>query len=533
MLQTLREKPVVKKLVLSAVLVVMVLGIGIGAASVLTDLLTGRNSSASVPNAPWAMKIGSETISPEAFNAELRRISRQYEQMGMTETPDFQNRVRFEAVQSILRRTLETNEARKSGLTVTDREVADRIVAMPELQRDGQFIGRDAYQRMLAANDMSVGRFEEGIREGLLNEKWESLVGAGAVVTDHEIDTELAKRNQKVRFDYVMVDASKFAPTSSVSDADVKSYYEAHPDRYQRAESRRARYVLVDPKASESQIPAPSADEIKKAYEADKTHFPGSLAEAQAQVRRQLVYQKSVAEADRRAAQFRATITDPAGFDAAAAKAGFKVEDTGELKRDGDGGALGPAFLDALFAAAPGTVTGPVTTLKGTAVFVAATAQAAGRATVEEARKDVLADLSKEKGREAALAAAKRAVAASGSDLAKVAQALSSTVQNAPMISKGEPVPTIGYDPSVEAAAFSTEAGAVAQPVTTSGGSIVVLKVVEKKAPDPGTLASSRDAIMRELQKSREMALVSSILEAALKRTEFKTNEEFFRQFGS
>lgn len=531
MLQTLRSNPIFGKVVLSAVLLVMVLGIGIGVTSVFTDLLSGRASSSS-SSGPWAIRVGPETISTLTFQSELRNVSREIESTGLGQMPDSQARARFEAMRRLVRRSLETQEARRTGIKVSDQEVSDRITSMPTFQRDGQFIGPDEYRQILARNELDVTSFENGIRDSVLMEKWESMVGAGAGVSEREVDQELAKRNQKVRFDFVLVDPSKHAPTPSESD--VKAYYEGHPDRYQRGETRRARYVLIDATSAEAQVPAPTEDEIKKAYEADRASFPGTLEQSHDAVKRQVVYQKAQTETDRRAAVFKSTVIDAASLDAAAAKSGLKVQDTGAIRHDADGiSAFGPSFLESLFQSPQGAVGGPARTLKGSAVFVVTETQPARRATQDEARKDIVADLAKEKGSEAALAAAKGAVAAAGGDLAKVAHALDGTVQNGPLISKGEPVPSLGFDPAVENAAFETEAGAIATPVATSGGSVVVLKVAEKKLPDPTTLAASRTTVRNELLARREQDLINAVLETASKRTDIKTNDEYFKQLGS
>src|SRR5437867_4343253 len=160
MLQTLREKPLVKKVVLSAVLLVMVLGLGVGVTAVFSDLLGTRSSSTTV-SGPWAMRIGSDTITPVAYEQEVARVRRQFEQMGLTSLPEMQ--VREQAKASLVRRSLERQEARKAGIRVTDREVSDYITSMPDLQRDGRFMGSEAYQRALQQAGMDIGTFEDGI----------------------------------------------------------------------------------------------------------------------------------------------------------------------------------------------------------------------------------------------------------------------------------------------------------------------------------------------------------------------------------
>jgi hypothetical protein len=139
MLHTLREKPLVKKVVLTAVLVVMVLGLGVGVTAVFSDLL-GSRSGSSIASGPWLMRIGSETITPTAYEREVVRVRRQFEQMGLTTLPESQ--LREQAKATLMRHAIEIQEARKAGIKATDQEVSDYITSMPDLQRDGRFMGR-------------------------------------------------------------------------------------------------------------------------------------------------------------------------------------------------------------------------------------------------------------------------------------------------------------------------------------------------------------------------------------------------------
>lgn len=529
MLQTLREKPIVRKVVLSAVLVVMVLGLGVGVTAVFPDLLGGGSTANSQG---WAMRLGPDTVTPAQFQQELRFVSNEAQRQGMT-GPNFQAVVKGEAVQRLAKRTLEVRAAREAGLSVSDEEVADRVVHMPDFQRDGRFIGVGEYQRLLDREGIDVISFEGRVRDGILCEKWEALVRAGAVVTENEVDEELAHRNQKVKFDFVVVGPDKFPASAAPTEAEIKTWYEANPDRYQRGEARRAKVVVLDTKEAEKQVSV-TDDEVRKAYEANAAQFGGTLESKKEEVRSQLAFSKALEETDRQAAVFRQNIKSAADLEAAAAKKGLQVADTGLVRREDPGAAaLGPELQNALFSPPSNEIVGQARTTAGSAVFVTTEVKAAGRATLDEARNDVLTDIKKDKGRQAAMAAARQAIAGAGSDLTVVATKLGSAVQSSPLVAKGEPVPSLGYEPAVEAAAFAASQGKIADPVATAGGSVVVLKVAEKTSPEPTAGAAARDQVRAELRRNREDQLVQSVLDAALKKKGHEINEDYIRQFGS
>ena len=533
MLKTLRENVAVKRVVLWLVVGGMVLGLGIGVTAVYENIVTGKTGGSS--SGPWAVKVGDEAISPLMVQNEIRSLAREYRSRGASEIPDFEKRVQFEAVSRLVRRTLELQEARKAGLAVTDQEVSDAVTSLPQFQRDGRWIGEDAYKEVLRRNEFDVRAFEMSIREGLLTDKWESLVASGAVVTDREVDDEYRRRNEKVRIDYVSVDPDKYAPSSTPSETEIKTYYDAHPEKYQRTEGRQAHYVLFDSKAVEAQVPEPTPEEMQAAFDSDPSKYPSGFDASRDDIKKQLKYQRAQAEASRRAAEFAEGASGGSEFfDAAASKAALKVEDSGIIRRDPDATAkLGADFLDALFRAPQNAVQGPVRMLQGSAAFIVTAIQPPHRASTQEARTELVTDVNKQRGRDAALSAAKSAASGAGGDLGAVARAVKSEVKNGKIFGRSESIPDIGFEPSLETAAFASEPGRIGEPVSLSTGATVVFKVMEKKAADTAIAPDEREKIRADLRRSREYLLVNSVLEAAMKKAAVQVNPEFSKQFGT
>ena len=64
-------------------------------------------------------------------------------------------------------------EARRQGITVSDVEIRERILACPAFQENGTFIGEQRYRQMLQFNNppMTTTEFEDNLRRALLIEK--------------------------------------------------------------------------------------------------------------------------------------------------------------------------------------------------------------------------------------------------------------------------------------------------------------------------------------------------------------------------
>src|SRR5881409_2867392 len=83
-------------------------------------------------------------------------------------------------------------EADRLGITVSDEEVRQRILAMPAFQENGGFIGEQRYQQLLRMQrpPMSASEFEESVRRQLTVQKLRSSLTDWMSVNDKELEQE-------------------------------------------------------------------------------------------------------------------------------------------------------------------------------------------------------------------------------------------------------------------------------------------------------------------------------------------------------
>src|SRR5204863_1725482 len=89
-------------------------------------------------------------------------------------------------------------------------------------------------------------------------------------------------------------------------------------------------------------------------------------------------------------------------------------------------------------------------------------------------------------------AAAVAAKVKGAGDFAKAAKAAGVEAKTTELIARDAPLPDVGVAPEAMEAAFRLPVGAVSDPITTAGGT-VVLKVVEKKEVTPAEWAANVD----------------------------------------
>jgi peptidyl-prolyl cis-trans isomerase D len=77
--------------------------------------------------------------------------------------------------------------AHNMGLTITDEELRDSIMQIPEFQKNGTF-DPERYQRLLAANHLTPSMFESTQARELLSVKARLMVSEAVSLTPSELD---------------------------------------------------------------------------------------------------------------------------------------------------------------------------------------------------------------------------------------------------------------------------------------------------------------------------------------------------------
>src|SRR5688572_3790020 len=103
-------------------------------------------------------------------------------------------------------------ESRKQGITVSDTEIRERILALPGFQENGKFVGEQRYRQILQFQNppLTTKDFEASLRRALQIEKLRTALTGWMSVTDQDVAAEFRKRNEKVKLDVVPVTAAAF-----------------------------------------------------------------------------------------------------------------------------------------------------------------------------------------------------------------------------------------------------------------------------------------------------------------------------------
>ncbi len=262
MIRFLQTPGPTKKIVLGGLLLI------ICAAMVITLVPGGVGSSFGLgaPGQGVVAKVAGADVTTLEVEREAKQMLQQQFPRGGAQTsmllPFFAQR----AADTLINRQLVLGEAERLGLRAGDQEVRDRLQNEPQFAAvffpGGKFIGESAYVELLQQHELTVPQFEEGVKHEIVFDKLRNLVTGGAAVTDDEVRQEFMKRNTKVKFDYAVLRKEDILKEIHPSDAELKAFYERNKATYNNSipEKRKVRYALLDTSKIEAQTSVSLAD---------------------------------------------------------------------------------------------------------------------------------------------------------------------------------------------------------------------------------------------------------------------------------
>jgi len=224
------------------------------------------------PASQVVARVGGERITAIEFDRQYRAQLERYKQMYQGNfSPELERALDLprNVLDAMIERKLRLEAARRLDLSVSDAELAEKIVTLPFFQDNGRFVGREAYERSLRSNGLNPEVFEEEMRQEMLLQKYGELVKASVVVPEAEILREYAEKNDRATIEYVLVPTSRIESSAQPSDADLQQFLDKHKDRYRTPVQRRVKYLLVDKAKVRTKI-KPSDADIAAEYEKRK-----------------------------------------------------------------------------------------------------------------------------------------------------------------------------------------------------------------------------------------------------------------------
>lgn len=495
MLQNIRDNSQgwIAKTIIGVIIVLMALT-GFDA---IMNVASNRNEAAEVNGEPIALGELSRAVDMQRRQLQ-QRFGGQFDASLLDE-----KLLRSSALDALIERKLLLQGAAQAGFGFSQPALDQLILLTPEFQQDGKFsaerfdqvirqMGYDRLQfRQLLEQEMLIGQLQAG------------LAGSG-FVTEEEVRAFAALERQTRDFASLTLQADSAAV--SISDEQLKAYYDEHASEFMTAEQVRIEYVELKKERFFDQVEV-SAEELQAEYEKEIANL-GEQRKA-SHILLEIGDALNDEQARAKLEELRQRIL--AGEDFAALAKEFS-NDPGSAAAGGDLGYAGQgvydaAFEEALFALQVGQVSAPVKSEFGWHLIRLDDIQAAEVPSLDSLKPQLERELKTQKVEQRFVEVTKELedAAFESADLQQPAQELGLEVREAAPFGR-EGGEGIAANRQVVQAAFSTEVlteGANSAALELDPDTVVVLRVKEHRKPEQQPLEQLADTLRDKLRREQ------------------------------
>ncbi len=464
-------------------------------------------------------KVGDQEVSVEQVRQRAQMMAR-----GRNFPPQLMPLLQQQAAQQLLVKAALISEAGHMGLRVTNDELVHELHSGAfgaQLFPDGNFVGQQRYEDFVSQNfQMSVPQFEQELKDSLLLRKLEYLVQGGVTVSDAEAFQEYQAENTKVKFEYAVVTLDSILGHINPTEEELKAYFEKNAARYANAipERRKIDYVLIDQSkiADETKV---TQDDLQRYYNQHRDEF--HVAD-EVNVRHILIKTpppgpdgkvdpKAVEAARAKAQEILNKLKAGTNFAELAKK---YSEDPGSKDNGGSLGWIGkgrtvPEFEKVAFELQPGQASGLVQTSFGFHIIQVDAKRTAHQQTLDEVKAQIEPIVKQEKAARTVEALANtvamQARAAGGLQAAAAKNGLK--VEQSPLVARTDTLPGIGSAPQFMDAVFSANAKNPSDVVNVPQG-YAIFQVTEIKPPEKPTFEQVRATVESDFKQERAANLL-------------------------
>ena len=475
-------------------------------------------------------KVGDQTVTVAEIRQQLDQI-KQRNQVPPMLVPYYAQQI---LRQMLLQKEMQY-EANRLGIHVSNDEVADRIrLILPAAFNGGVPIAPDQYTSLVESRtQMSVPQFEDTVRLGLLQEKFQKLVTDGISAGPAELQEEFRYRNEKVKLDYAFIKPEDLASKITLSDTDIKAAYEKNKAKYQVPEERVVRYAIVDANQIRQNIRIPDS-QLEDQYKANIQQYqvPNRVHVEHILLLTVGKTDAEVEEIKKRAEDILKQVKKGANFEDLAKK---YSEDPGTKDKGGDlgwivQGQTVPEFEKVAFSLPKGSISDLVKTQYGFHIIKIIDKETAHTKSFDEVKDSILTPmLLTEADKQASDIADKLSQAIRQSNkvsLDDLAKQYHLTVGQTRPVSATDPLIELGnsQDVKISDTIFRLRQGELSLPVHTDRG-YLVLDVSKILPAHQGSLEEVHDRVVADLKQEKASEEAQSKAQELAKRV--KAGEKF------
>lgn len=181
----------------------------------------------------------------KTYRSMLEALQREYKSVWNENLVKVFN-VKGRALESLIVQKLVSQEAKKMGFQVTEKEVQEQIFAYPAFQSRGRF-DEGRYRSLLQNNRMKPEDFEAELERELLQRKVEQFLGTFVTISEQDVLDYYIFSNEKVKISYVIFLPENYKGSVNPPEEEILKHFEENKEAYRIPEKIKVAYVVFNP----------------------------------------------------------------------------------------------------------------------------------------------------------------------------------------------------------------------------------------------------------------------------------------------
>lgn len=178
------------------------------------------------------------------------------------------------ALSQILEEVLLRQSAEKSAMAVSNNRIDRSIIENPNFQIDGAF-NADLAVRTMASQGFSIPIYRESLQQQMLLSQLANAYSSSAFVTNSELERIAGLSAQTRDFRYLSIPLGTRTLGTSISDAEIESYFKENQQNFTQPETVSVSYVLLDKSVISDAIELDEGT-VETQYETERSAFEGA-----------------------------------------------------------------------------------------------------------------------------------------------------------------------------------------------------------------------------------------------------------------
>ncbi|PKN26765.1 MAG: hypothetical protein CVU64_17160 [Deltaproteobacteria bacterium HGW-Deltaproteobacteria-21] len=437
----------------------------------------------------------------KTYRSMLESLQREYKSVWNENLVKLFN-IKGRALETLIGQKLVSQEAKRIGFEVTEKEIQDQILSYPAFQTGGRF-DEGRYKALLANNRMSPEDFEAGLEREIFQRKIEQFLGTFVTVTEQDALDYYTYSNEKVKLGFIEFLPENYKGSVKISDEAMEKYFQENQEKYRVPEKVKAAYILFDPKSFKEKVRANEKD-IQEYYNENIGMFKEEKEVKVSQILFKIA-EDGPADQDAKVREKAESILNKARKGEDFAALARKHSEDPSKKDGGDLGYLQPGEMvnpveEAVSKLKKGEISEPVKSPFGYHIVRLDDVKDARTVPYEEAREKIASRLENQASIDLAYdrALSFHDQVPYDTNLGQFASEQKMSAAESDFFPMGEPIPGIGGDRKLAESIFSLQQGDTSE-VLEVDGKFYIFQVVDRKQSALPALSEVRDRVKEDL----------------------------------